>query len=178
MAKEQKEYYLVGTFSEASKAKNALSALKQKGLGDLTEYYSPFPEHHLEEEKYENKKRSPVRRFTLLGGTVGCLGAFLFTSWMSLDYPIRVSAKPLLSYPAFVVVAFECTILLGGIFTLLSMFHFSRIPNLVRPPAFRRQFTEDKFGVTVLIDKKDSGEYESLLSEHGAISVELQYAGK
>jgi hypothetical protein len=173
-----KEYFVVGTFSEAEQARKAFSALKEKGVGDLTEYYAPFPEHHLEDEKFENRKRSPVRRFTLLGATTGCLGAFLFTSWMSLDYPIRVSAKPLLSYPAFTVVAFECTILLAGIFTLLSMFHFSRIPNLVRPAAYRKPFSEDKFGITVMVEKEHADEYKSVLSDHGAISVELQYGGK
>lgn len=173
-----KEYYVVGTFSEAEKARKAFSALKEKGVGDQTEYYAPFPEHHLEDEKFENKKRSPVRRFTLLGATTGCLGAFLMTSWMSLDYPIRVSAKPYLSYPAFVIVAFECTILLAGIFTILSMFHFSRIPNLVRPPAFRNNFTEDMFGITVLVNKEEAEEYQAILSQNGAISVELQYGGK
>lgn len=173
-----KEYFVVGTFKEAEHARRALRALKEKGIGDACEYYAPFPEHHLEDEKYEGKKRSPVRRLTLLGATSGCLGAFLFTSWMSLDYPIRVSAKPILSYPAFVVVAFECTILLAGIFTLASMFHFSRIPNLVRSPAYRKPFSEDMFGITVQVEKENAGEFESVLSEYGAISVELQYAGK
>lgn len=172
-----KEYFVVASFDKAKDAQCALSGLKSKGVGDRVEYYSPFPEHHLEDEKYEGKKRSPVRRFTLLGGTTGCLGAFLFTSWMSLDYPIRVSAKPLLSYPAFVVVAFECTILLAGIFTLLSMFHFSRIPNLVRPPAFRGKFTEGTFGVTVAVSKDEAEEYQKLFSEWGAKDVEVQYGG-
>ncbi len=167
--------FLVGTFNRSEKALNAISELKKMGLGNDIEYYSPFPEHSLEEEKYENIKRSPVRRFTLLGALTGCLGAFLFTSWMSLDYPIRVSAKPILSYPAFVVIAFECTILLGGIFTLLSMFHFSRIPSLVRPPTFRKQFTDDKFGVVVKISKSETSKFESLFRSWDAEEIEEQY---
>ncbi len=172
-----KDYFVTGTFDRVAKAQTALAQLKDKGFGEDMEYYSPFPEHNLEEEKYEGKKRSPVRRFTLLGGLTGCLGAFLFTSWMSLDYPIRVSAKPLLSYPAFVVIAFECTILLGGIFTLLSMFHFSRIPSLSRPVGFKRQFTEDCFGVSIKTEKDKSEELEALLSGAGASKVDIDYAG-
>ncbi len=172
-----KDYFVTGTFERAEKAVDALSQLKSKGLGDDVEYYAPFPEHHLEEEQYEGRKKSPVRRFTLLGATTGCLGAFLFTSWMSLDYPLRVSAKPLLSYPAFVVIAFECTILLGGIFTLLSMFHFCKIPNLSRPVAFKRQFTEGQFGVTIKAEKEKTDELQALLSSAGASSVEIDYAG-
>jgi len=170
-----KDYYVIGTFSESGKAKAALKSLNERGLSADSEYYAPFPEHHLEDEKFKGKKRSPVRRFTLLGATTGCLGAFLFTSWMSLDYPIRVSAKPYLSYPAFVVVAFECTILLAGIFTLLSMFHFSRLPNLSRPSGYRKPFSENMFGVTLRVSKSDASQYEELFTQHGAVSVELQY---
>lgn len=168
--------YVIGTFAKAELAKKALSDVKKQGSAKNVEYYAPFPEHSLEDEKYEGVKRSPVRRFTLLGALTGCLGAFTFTSWMSLDYPIRVSAKPILSYPAFVVVAFECTILLGGIFTLLSMFHFSRIPNVSRPVTFRKQFTEDKFGVTVEVDESDSEKFVVLMKSLGAENVETQYA--
>lgn len=171
----KKDYFVVGTFAKSEQARSALAELKKLGKASDMEYYAPFPDHSLEDEKYENIKRSPVRRFTLLGALTGCLGAFTFTSWMSLDYPLRVSAKPILSYPAFVVVAFECTILLGGIFTLLSMFHFSRIPNLVRPATFRKQFTEDKFGVTVAVDKSEVSKFESLFKSLGAEEVEQQY---
>lgn len=172
-----KDYFVTGTFERADKAVEVIHQLKSKGLGDDVEYYAPFPDHGLEEEQYEGRKKSPVRRFTLLGATTGCLGAFTFTSWMSLDYPLRVSAKPLLSYPAFVVIAFECTILLGGIFTLLSMFHFCRIPNLSRPVAFKKHFTEGQFGVTIKADKEKTDELQALLSSAGASSVEIDYAG-
>lgn len=172
-----KEYFVTGIFDQVEATTCALSQLKSKGLGEDLEYYAPFPDHGLEEEKYEGKKRSPVRRFTLLGALTGCLGAFTFTSWMSLDYPLRVSAKPLLSYPAFVVIGFECTILLGGIFTLLSMFHFCRIPNLSRPVSFKKPFTEDKFGVAVKVEKDKAEELKSLLSSAGATQVDIDYAG-
>ncbi len=174
-----KDHFIIGTFSLPSAANNAITEIKKLGtdVSDELEFYSPFPDHHLEDNKYDGKKRSPVRRFTLLGATTGCLGAFLFTSWMSLDYPIRVSAKPILSYPAFVVIAFECTILLGGIFTLLSMFHFCRLPNFSRPVSFKREFTEDKFGVVVKVNKDKASELEKVLMNAGAEKVELQYAG-
>lgn len=171
------KYFVIGTFGKVEQAQKAVSLLKKDSKAKDVEYYAPFPDHGLEAVKYENIKRSPVRRFTLLGGLTGCLGAFLFTSWMSLDYPIRVSAKPILSYPAFVVIAFECTILLGGIFTLLSMFHFSRIPSLVRPVSFRKEFTEDKFGVVVEVDEADSENFVNYIKSLGAEKVEKQYAG-
>lgn len=102
--------------------------------------------------------------------------AFLMTIWMSLDYPVRVSAKPLVSIPAFIVIGFECTILLGAIFTLLGMFHFSKIPWLFGMPGHRPNFTEGTFGVTARISKEQADAVSQLMKGCGAEKVEVQYA--
>ena len=171
------DYCIIGHFDNPSTATAAISMLRKEGHEDDMSYYSPFPDHHLEDAQYQGKKRSPVRRFTLLGGLTGCLGAFLFTSWMSIDYPIRVSAKPLVSVPAFIIIAFECTILLGALFTLLSMFHFSRIPGFRRPSTYRPVFSEGTFGVVICAEKEKGDALKNRLMELGAREVEAQYAG-
>jgi hypothetical protein len=168
------DYMVIGHFKYLDDTLSAVRKLRDKGI-DSPEVFSPFPHHDLEDEVYKGKKRSPVRRFTLLGGLTGCLGAFLMTCWMSMDWPLRVSAKPLLSIPAFVVIAFECTILLGAIFTLLSMFHFSRIPNPFTNHGFRPNFTNDTFGIAVKINKEGAEEISKLFSATGAAEVEVQY---
>ena len=173
--KDNNQYLVIGSFADAHLAVGALETLRTDGLQDQCNYYSPFPEHHLEDEFFHGRKRSPVRRFTLLGASTGCLGAFLFTSWMSVDYPLRVSAKPLISIPAFVVIAFECTILLGAIFTLASMLLFGGIPNPFKAPGRLPQFTEGTFGVTVTVDRARKEEMEKKLKSLGAVSVESQY---
>lgn len=165
---------VVGTFSFVDDAVSAVRTVRDQGYNDV-ESFSPIPDHHLEEEMYRGKARSPVRMFTLLGGLTGCLGAFLFTSWMSVDYPLRTSAKPLISIPAFVVIAFECTILLGAIFTLLSMLGFSGIPKFFRSPAHRAQFTEGRYGISVRVSEENSESVKHVLESCGAEEVELQY---
>lgn len=170
------EHVVVGHFQYLDDTRNAIRKLFDKGVRfQQIELFTPFPSHELEEELYRNQRRSPVRRFTLLGGICGCLGAFLMTCWMSVDYPLRVSAKPLLSIPAFVVIAYECTILFGSLFNIGSMFHFSRIPNLFSKPAFRPQFTEGTFGVTVRADKAQAEDLKNVLRDAGAQEVEVQY---
>ena len=169
------EYLVTGQFSSVEKTIEAVKALREAGLDDSMDVYSSFPNHDLEDAIYEGKKRSPVRRFVLLGGLTGCLGAFLFTSWMSVDYPIRVSAKPLISFPAFVVIAFECTILLGALSNITSMFHFSRIPNLFRPAGYRPVFSEGHFGISVRVSKDTSDEVKQKLESFGAEEVEAVY---
>lgn len=168
------DYVVIGLFTKPQLATEAIKALRADGHEEV-DYYSPFPEHHMEAAAYSGKKRSWVRGFTLLGGLTGCLGAFLFTSWMSIDYPLRVSAKPLVSIPAFIIIAFECTILLGAIFTLIGMFHLSRIPNLTYTPAFRPECTEDHFAVTVRVPKEESDRLKQRMEELQAESVEVQY---
>jgi hypothetical protein len=57
--------------------------------------------------------------------------------------------KPIVSIPPYVVIAFELTILLGGLATLLGMLVLGRIPRLTRSAAYDPRFTRDKFGVAV-----------------------------
>ena len=165
---------VIGHFEYVDDTKNTIAALREKGFEDF-ELFSPMPNHDLEDEMYKGKKRSPVRMFTLLGALTGCTLGFLMTIWMSIDWPIRVSAKPFISIPAFVVVAFECTILIGAIVTFFSMFHFSRIPNIFSRPGFRPNFTEGTFGLVVRTEKDKADDASKVLKDGGANKVEVEY---
>jgi hypothetical protein len=169
------DFVVTGQFSSVNQTISAVKSLRADGHEDNMDVYSSFPDHHLEDAIYEGRKRSPVRLFVLLGGLTGCLGAFLFTSWMSIDYPLRVSAKPLVSFPAFIVIAFECTILLGALSNIGSMFHFSRIPSFFRPAGYRPVFSEGHFGISVRVPKEKSAELEKKLGSLGAEEVEAVY---
>jgi hypothetical protein len=168
------EHLVIAHFRFLDDLNNAVRSSKSAGYEEI-DVYSPMPHHDIEDTYWEGKPRSPVRMFTLLGGLSGCLGAFLMTSWMSTDYPIRTSAKTLISVPAFVVIAFECTILLGAIFTLLSMFHFSRIPNIKYNPGYRGEFSNGTFGLTVRTSKDKAEILAKELEGMGAAKVEVQY---
>jgi len=168
------ENIVIGEFKYLDDILNAVAKLREKGIENF-DVYSPFPNHELEDEVYKYRPRSPVRRVTLVGAVSGCLGAFLMTSWMSMDWPLRTSAKPILSFPAFVVIGFECTILIGAIFTLLAMFHFSRIPNFFPKPGFRPSFSNGTFGLVARVNKDNSGLVEQELKGCGAERVEVEY---
>lgn len=165
---------VIGHFKYIGETQSAISSLRDKGYEEV-ELYSPFPCHELDDEMHVGKPRSGVRRFTLLGGLAGCLGAFLMTCWMSVDYPVRTSAKPLMSIPAFVVIAFECTILIGAISTLVGMLHNSRIPNFFRMPAHRPEFTKGTFGLTVTVAEDQVDAAKQDMQSLGAREVEVQY---
>ena len=167
------DHIVIAHFKHIDDMSSAVGLVRDRGL-DFETFY-PFPDHHLEEEIWKGKKRSPVRYFVLLGGVLGCLGAFLMTIWMSVDYPIRVSAKPLISIPAFVVIAFECTVLIGSLFNLLAMFHFCRLPNIFSRADYRPSFSEGTFGLTLRLAKEKAEELKKELEGHGAELVEVQY---
>lgn len=169
------DYVVIGHFKHVDACRDTIAKLREMGKQDQTELFTPFPNHDLEDEMYVGKPRSPVRRLTLTGGITGCLLAFLMTCWMSIDYPVRVSAKPLISIPAFVVIGFECTILIGSLFNMASMLHFSRIPNLFRFPAYRPQFSDGTLGLTVRVEKGETDSLKSMFEKNGAQKVEVQY---
>lgn len=173
------KYLVVGHFKFVDCTISAIRKLKDLGHTLKTmELFTPFPNHDLEDEMYKGLKKSPVRKLVLLGGLFGCLGAFLMTCWMSIDYPVKVSAKPLISIPAFVVIGFECTILFGNLFNILSMFHFSRIPNFFSQTSFpghRPNFTNGTFGLTVKVPQEQTEQIKELFEKNGADKVEVQY---
>ena len=168
------DYLVIGHFKFVDDTMSAIKRLQEKGL-ETIELYSPVPNHELEDQLYIKRRRSPVRIFTLLGALTGCFGAFLMTIWMSVDWPLRTSAKTVISIPAFVVIGFECTILIGAIVTLLGMLHHSRIPNLFPTPGFRPNFTQGTFGLTVRVSKEQADAIKDEFKKIGAAEVEVQY---
>ena len=168
------DYLVVGHFKFIDDTRNAIRKLRDIGEKDV-ELFAPFPNHDLEDEMYFGQKRSPVRRVTLAGALTGLTFAFLMTIWMSIDYPVRVGAKPLVSIPAFIIIGFECTILFGSLANLIGMFHFSRIPNLFRAPGHRPQFTDGSFGLTVRVPKDKTDQISQVFKSGGAEEVEVQY---
>lgn len=165
---------VVGHFGQVAMAQAAISRAREEGFKQL-EVFSPFPSHELDEELYRGQRRSPVRMFTLVGGLLGLTGAFLMTIWMSRDWPLRTSAKPIVSIPAFVVIGFECTVLLGAICTLLGMFLNSGLPKFTLTPGYRGCFSEGTFGVGIYVDDQEVDGAVRTLQEKGATKVEVSY---
>jgi len=165
---------VVAEFQYLDDMVHAVEKLRDSGAD--FESYSPYPDHHIEDEKFKGKPRSPVRMVTLSGALFGCSAAFLMTSWMSIDYPIRVSAKPYLSYPAFIIPGFEWTVLFGGLFNLLAIFIFCNLPTIRFTPGYRPNFSDGTYGVVVKTTQEKSEELKKQLESLGARKVETEYS--
>lgn len=160
---------VTGVFSYLDDTLNAIEQAKQLGFNYTV--YSPCPNPEIEE--VSTPAKSPVRFVTGAGALCGCISGFSLAILASLDYPLRTSAKDIVSPPAFVVCGYEWTILFGAISTLFAMFFFGRFPTIFRSPGYDPRFSQDKFGVVVGCDLNDVETVKEKLAASGAEEVNV-----
>lgn len=162
---------VVGSFDHLSVTIDAFKGLKKAGYQGLT-VLSPICHHEIDD--LIESAPSPVRFFTLVGGLLGCAAGFALTIWTSLDWPLLTSGKPIVSIPPFVVIAFELTILLGALGTLLGLFLTARLPFAPIKVAFDPQFSEGRFGIMVQCLESQASTVKDALKSFGAGEVRLE----
>jgi len=161
---------LVGVFGHVDTTVDAIERLRASGFGDMT-VYTPVPVHEIEDAVERERPLSRVRLFTLIGGLTGTSLGFFLTIWSALKWNLITGGKPVVSIPPFIVIAFELTILLGGLSTVLGMLLLGRIPRLSPSPAFDPRFTRDKFGVAVRCPAGETARVRDILTQTGADEV-------
>lgn len=113
--------------------------------------HTPFPVHGLDTAM--GVRQSPVGWFTFGGGVGGfTLGMLMVWYMNAFDYALNVGAKPFFSPIFSFPIAFELTILLGALGTVLGMFGLNRLPRLYQPLLKHRRFarcTQDRFFVVI-----------------------------
>jgi hypothetical protein len=161
---------LLGVFDTPGAVASAVHRLKGRGFSKV-EVYSPAPFDEIEEAV--DPKPSKVRYFTLAGGLLGVVTGYAMTIWMSLDWPVVIGGKPFASIPPYTVIAFELTILFGGIFTLLGLLAVGRIPSIKLGPGYNARFSGEEFGLVVDVPDRDVAEVDGLLRANHATEVTL-----
>ena len=139
---------VLGVFAHVDTTVKAINELRAQGFSDFT-VYSPVPVEEIEAVVEEGRPVSPVRLFTLIGGLTGTLTGFGLTIWSSLKWGLVTGGKPVVSIPPFVIIAFELTILLGGLCTLLGLLVLGRLPQLRPSASYDPRFSVDRFGIAV-----------------------------
>ena len=158
----------VGFFSDPHGAVRAVEALARQGHREVTAY-SPIPEPELVEAL--GGERSVVRWYALAAGIAGCVSGFALTVWTSYAYPLVTGGKALASVPAYVVIAFELTILFTGIACVLALSIHNRMPRRRLRDDFDPRFTGDRFGVVVVTEPGEASAVERVLRDAGAEEV-------
>src|SRR6058998_392863 len=133
---------VLGIFAHVDTTLDAIRKLRERGFSELT-IYTPVPVEEIEEEVERVRPLSKVRLFTLVGALTGTATGFFLTIWSSLVWSLVTGAKHPVSYPPFVIIAFELTILLGGLSTALAILVLGRLPRLTPSPTYDPRFTLD-----------------------------------
>ena len=89
---------------------------------------TPFHVHEV--EHILHLRPSWLKLFTLFGAAAGLTAGFAFTIGTALDWPLRTGGKPIVALPTYIIVAFELTILLGGVISFLGFLFLSRFPDI------------------------------------------------
>ena len=94
--------------------------------------YSPFPIEGLAE--VIGFKRTQLPLIVLIGGLLGGIGGFYLQYWISaIDYPMIIGGRPYNSWPAFIPVTFETTILGAALAAVLGMLGLNGLPMPYHP---------------------------------------------
>jgi hypothetical protein len=135
-----KPYGLLAEFEEHSQLLQATRSAYEQGFRKM-DAYSPFPVEGLAEALGHEHTSIPL--ITLLGGMTGGLGGY-FMQWYSMArlYPLNVGSRPLNSWPNFIPITFELTILVAALSALAALLFLNRLPQPYHPvfnvPEFRR----------------------------------------
>ena len=161
---------LLAVYDEPGQIAEVARRLRGRGYTEL-ETYAPAPFPEVEDAVIE--KPSRVRLFTLIGGLIGVVTGYAMTIWMANDWQLIVGGKPFSSIPPYTIIAFELTILFGGVLTVLGLLVFGKLPRFKLDAAYSRRFSAEDFGLTVRCQERDIPEIDALLRAHGAKELTL-----
>ena len=124
-------YGLMAEFDDPNALVAATSRAYREGYRRM-DAYSPFPIEELHEALGGHHTRLPL--IVLIGGILGCIGGYALQYWVSaVAYPINVGGRPYHSWPAFIPVTFECTILAAALSAVLGMVALNGLPMPYHP---------------------------------------------
>ena len=124
-------YGLMAEFDNPTALVSAARAAREKGFRKL-DAYTPFPIEELSDALHLHKNRLPliVLIMGICGGLTGYLLQYYVTVW---NFPINIAGRPLHSWPSYIVITFEVTILFAAISTVLGLFALCGLPMPYHP---------------------------------------------
>lgn len=168
-------YGLLGEFDSSRQLMDAAKKAREAGYHQM-DAYAPFPVEGLSQALGLGRKHDLVPLLTLAGGLGGGLTGFFFQLWVSMSaYPMNVAGRPLNSWPAFIPVTFELTVLGASTFAVFGMLALNKLPQPHHPlfniERFKRA-SNDKFFLCIeahdpKFDLQDTARFlQSLNAQH------------
>ena len=144
---------LYGVMAEFASAEQLVAAVHQarEAGHERVEAYAPFPVEGLAEAT--GFRRNWVPAIVLAGGLAGGIGGY-FMQWYSavVSYPLNSGGKPLHSWPAFIPITFETTVLCASFAAVLGMLMLNKLPQPYHPVFNAPNFalaTRDRFFLVI-----------------------------
>jgi hypothetical protein len=171
-------YGLMAEFHSPETLLHAARRASQEGFKRM-DAYTPFPIDGLAEAIGFHRTRVPL--IVLIGGMIGCVGGFFLQYWVSvIDYPINVGGRPLNSWPAFIPVTFEMTILVAALSAFLGVLALNGLPMPYHPVFNVERFelaSRNRFFLCIeaadpLFDRDRTGKFLENLTPEGVYEVE------
>ena len=160
-------YGLMAEFDSAKDLVAAAHKTHEAGYEKI-DAYSPFPIEGLAEAIGFHKNGVPL--VVLIGGVIGGISAYALQYWVAaITYPVNVGGRPFHSWPSFIIVTFELTILFAGLSSAIGMIVLNGLPMPYHPvfnvPEFAKA-SENKFFLVVFSSdpKYDAARTRSFLT--------------
>src|SRR6186713_2512901 len=142
-ATEQQKSPIFGLMAEFPDPTSLVLATRkthEEGYREM-DAYSPFPIHELVEAFDAHDHR--VQRNVLVGGILGMFAGFGLCYWVStIAYPLNVGGRPFNSWPSFIPVTFELTILLASLTCVIGLILLNGLPMPYHPVFNVKRFAE------------------------------------
>lgn len=172
-----RESGVVGLFAYVDVTVEALRRLREAGWRAVR-VHAPVPAHAILEEVAADSRPSPVRTFALVGGVTGTAVGFGLASYAASQMHsfggLVVAGKPTISIPAFAVVGFELTVLIGALATMAGFLINARLPRFRAAAGYDVKCSDDRFGIFVPCDAARQEEVKALLRDAGAEEVRVE----
>ena len=172
-------YGLMAEFDTPDNLVAAARRAREEGYRKM-DAYTPFPVEELSEAlALGHSWMAPI---VLVGGLLGAaLGYFMQYYIAVINYPINIGGRPLHSWPAFIPVTFETTVLLAGLFAVLGMLALNGLPMPYHPVFNVPGFTlasHDRFFLSIeardpKFDREGTRRFMESLSPRRVSDVEL-----
>lgn len=141
---------------------------------------TPYPVHGM--DRVMQLKPSMLSYIALAFGLGGLFSALIFMYYVAdINYPLVIGGKPHGSFPAFVPILFEVTVLVASIMTVVSMlFIFFKLPNNSHPlhdTPYMKSVSTDKFGLSIQAadNNFEEGKVREFLASAGASDIQTIY---